>query len=155
MNTQLTLVMTAVLVGGTIAAMQAQSKKLERSALPPAVEKTVAAESHGATIRGFSTEVEDGKRVYEAKLTVNGHARVLEIDEQGNLLETEDEVSLASVPPAVQAGLMKAARRGTIEKVETLTKKGQLVAYEADVKTGAKRSEVQVGPDGKKLARPE
>jgi hypothetical protein len=56
--------------------------------LPPAVEKTVVANSQGATIRGSSTEVEDGKRVYEAALTVNGHARTLEIDEQGNLLET-------------------------------------------------------------------
>jgi hypothetical protein len=65
------------------------------------------------------------------------------------------EVSLAAVPPAVTAGLIKAVGKGTIEKVETLTKKGQLVAYEADVKTGTKRSEVQVGPDGKKLARPE
>jgi uncharacterized membrane protein YkoI len=123
--------------------------------LPPAVEKTVVANSQGATIRGFSTEVEDGKRVYEAALTVNGHARTLEIDEQGHLIETEDEVSLASVPPAVKAGLMKAAKKGTIQKVETLTKNGTLVAYEADVKTGTKRSEVQMGPDGKKLAHPE
>jgi uncharacterized membrane protein YkoI len=155
MNTQRAFAVTAVLIGGTCAAMQAQSKKLERSALPSAVEKTVVAESHGATIRGFSTEVEDGKRVYEAKLTVNGHARTLEIDEQGNLLETEDEVSLASVTPAVKAGLLKAANKGAIEKVETLTKKGKLVAYEADVKTGTRRSEVQVGPDGKTLAHPE
>jgi hypothetical protein len=30
-----------------------------------------------------------------------------------------------------------------------------LVAYEAAVKTGMKKSEIQVGPDGKKLAHPE
>ena len=150
------LTMTAVLVGVmTCSIVQAQSKKIERGALPPAVEKTVAAESKGATIQGFSTEVEDGKRVYEAALTVNGHARVLEIDEQGNLLAIEDEISLASVPPAVKAALTKAAGKGTIEKVETLTKKGKVVAYEADVKTGTKRSEIQVGPDGNKLAHPE
>ena len=156
MNVHSTLAMTALLVGVvTCSVGHAQSKKLERSELPPAVEKTVAAESKGATIKGFSTEVEGGKRLYEAALTVDGHARGLEIDEQGHLLETEDEVSLASVPPAVKAGLTKAAGKGTIEKVETLTKKGKLVAYEADVKTGTKRSEVQVGPDGKKLAHPE
>jgi hypothetical protein len=156
MNLPSKLAMTVLLAGGvTCSVVQGQSKKLERRELPPAVEKTVAAESKGATIRGFSTEVEDGKRVYEAALTVDGHARVLGIDEQGNLLETEDEVSLASVPPAVKAGLTKAAGKGTIEKVETLTKKGKLVAYEADVKTGTKRSEIQVGPDGKRLAHPE
>jgi uncharacterized membrane protein YkoI len=135
--------------------VQAQSKKIARAELPPAVEKTVTAESQGATIQGFSTEVEDGKRIYEATLTVNGHARVLGIDARGNLLETEDEVSLASVPPAVKASLMKIAGKGTIVKVETLTKKGKLVAYEADVKTGATHSEIQVGPDGKQLTHPE
>jgi hypothetical protein len=156
MKSHSTLAMTALLVGVvTCSVVQAQSKKVERSQLPPAVEKTVVAESKGAAIRGFSTEVEDGKRVYEAALTIDGHARVLEIDEQGNLLETEDEVSLASVPPAVKAALTKTAGKGTITKVETLTKKGKLVAYEADVKTGTKRSEIQVGPDGKKLAHPE
>jgi hypothetical protein len=35
--------------------------------------------------------------------------------------------------------------------VESLTKKGKLVAYEAKVNTGGKKSEVQVGPDGKPL----
>ena len=156
MNLHRRLAITAPLVIGLICSVvQAQSKKLERAELPHAVETTLAAESQGATIRGLSTEVEDGKRVYEATLMVNGHARVLGIDAQGNLLEIEDEVSLASVPPAVKIGLMKVAGKGTIEKVETLTKKGKLVAYEADVKTGVKRSEIQVGPDGRKLAHPE
>ena len=35
-------------------ASSAQEKKIKRSDLPPAVEKTVAAESTGATIKGFS-----------------------------------------------------------------------------------------------------
>ena len=86
------LTMTTLLAGAlTCSGVHAQAKKLQRAELPPAVEKTVAQESKGATIQGFSTEVEDGKRIYEATLTVNGHARVLGIDEQGNLLETEDE----------------------------------------------------------------
>lgn len=90
------------------------------------MEKTVAEQSKGTTIRGFSTEVEDGKKIYEAALTVNGHARAISIDEQGNLLEVEDEVSMASLPPVVKAALTKAAGAGTIEKVEALTKKGKL-----------------------------
>ena len=32
---------------------------------------------------------------------------------------------------------------------------GKLVAYEAHVNTNGKKSEVQVGPDGKALAHPE
>jgi hypothetical protein len=56
---------------------------------------------------------------------------------------------------AVQYALKKRAGNGTIGKIESLTKRGKLVAYEAHVKTGAKRSEIQVGPNGEKLAHPE
>jgi hypothetical protein len=55
----------------------------------------------------------------------------------------------------VKDGLIKAAGSGTVGKIESITKNGKLVAYEAVVKTGTKRSEIQVGPDGKKLAHPE
>ena len=77
------------------------------------------------------------------------------MDAQGNIVEIEEEVDMAKLPAAVKDGLTKAAGKGTIGKVESLTKKGKLVAYEAVVKTGTKSSEVQVGPDGKKLAHPE
>lgn len=50
---------------------QGQERKLKRSELPPAVEKTVAAESRGATIQGFSTEVEGGRRLYEVELKID------------------------------------------------------------------------------------
>jgi hypothetical protein len=40
-------------------------------------------------------------------------------------------------------------------RVESLTKAGKIVAYEADVKNGSKHSEVQVGPNGNKLAHEE
>lgn len=41
------------------------------------------------------------------------------------------------------------------EEVESLSKNGRLVAYEAVVQAGTKQHEVRVGPDGKKLAHPE
>jgi len=77
------------------------------------------------------------------------------MDAQGNVVEVEEEVDMASLLPAVKDGLTKAAGKGTITKVETLSKKGKLVAYEAVVKTGSKESEIQVGLDGKKLVHPE
>ena len=77
------------------------------------------------------------------------------MDAQGNILEIEEEVALASLPAGVQAGLTRAAGSGTIGKIESLTKEGKLVAYEADVQSGKKRREIQVGPQGQKLAHPE
>ena len=151
--------LTALLITGAAAAaasgVQAQEKKIQRKDLPAAVEKTVARESEGATVKGFSTEIEKGKRLYEAELVVDGHGKDISIDASGNVLEIEEEVAIDALPAEVKAALLKAAGSGTIDKVEWLTKKGALVAYEADVTTGKKHSEIQVGPGGKKLARPQ
>ena len=48
-------------------------------------------------------------------------------------------------------GLQAKAGKGKLVKVESIVKHGKLVAYEAQVMTDGKRSEVQVGPDGKPL----
>jgi len=45
----------------SVASSVAQEKKIKRSDLPAAVEKTVAAQSQRATIRGFSEERENGQ----------------------------------------------------------------------------------------------
>jgi len=139
----------------TLSIAHAQEKKIRREQLPPAVEKTVATESDGATIKGFATEVENGRRLYEVELIVNGRHKDVSMDRHGAILEVEEEVSIDSLPAAVQDALKKAAGSGTIEMVESLTKNGKLVAYEGHVKRGTKRSEIQVGPNGDKLKRPE
>jgi uncharacterized membrane protein YkoI len=129
----------------------AQEKKIKRSDLPPAVEKTVAAQSTGATIRGFSTENENGQTIYEAELTVNGHSKDISMTADGAIVEIEEQVSLDSLPAEVKAGLQAKAGNGKILKVESLTKKDKVVAYEAKVETNGKKTEIQVGPDGKPL----
>ena len=129
----------------------AQEKKINRSDLPPAVEKTVAAQSAGATIRGFSTEKENGQTLYEAEMTVNGHSKDVSMTADGSVVEIEEQVALDSLSPEVKAGLLAKAGKGKILKVESLTKKDKLVAYEAKIETDGKKSEIQVGPDGKPL----
>jgi hypothetical protein len=51
----------------------------------------------------------------------------------------------------VRDGLQAWAGKAKIVKVESVTKKGKVVAYEAQVLNGGKRSEVQVGPNGRPL----
>lgn len=147
--------LSVVMVLTICSIVAAQEKKLTRAQLPPAVEKTVARESQGATVNGFATEIENGKRLYEVELTVDGRSKDISMDKSGNIVEVEEEVTMDSLPAAVQEGLRKAAGAGTIGKIESLTKGGKLVAYEGHVKTGAKRSEIQVGPNGEKLAHPQ
>jgi len=129
----------------------AQEKKIQRADLPSAVEKTVAAQTQGATIKGFSQEKENGQTLYEAETTVNGHSKDITIDANGALVEIEEQVALDSLPSTVKAGLQAKAGEGKIVKVESLTKHDKIVAYEAKVQTAGKKTEIQVGPDGKPL----
>jgi hypothetical protein len=130
---------------------QEQEKKIARSDLPPAVEKTLAEQSKNAEIRGFSEEKENGQTFYEAELIVNGHSKDVLVDVNGTMVEVEEQVPIESLPPAVREGLQAKAGSGKLIKVEKLTKKDKLVAYEAKVLTNGKKSEVQVGPEGKPL----
>jgi hypothetical protein len=133
----------------------AQEKRIKRSELPPAVEKTVAAQSAGATIKGFSQEKENGVTYYEAEMIVNGHTKDISMLASGEIAEVEEQVELDALPAAVKAGLLAKAGKGRITKVESITKHGKLVAYEAQVHRNGKHSEIQVGPDGKPLTHEE
>jgi len=142
-------------VSFSVAQAQETEKKISRAQLPSEVEKTVARESEGATIKGFASETENGQQFYEASLIVNGHTKDILMDPHGAVVEVEEQVTMDSLPTVVQDALKKMAGSGKITVIESLTKNGQLVAYEAHVKHGKKRSEIQVGPNGEKLKRPE
>jgi uncharacterized membrane protein YkoI len=143
--------MTTTTLCGVQLKAQENEKKINRSNLPAAVEKTVAAQSAGATIKGFNEEKENGQTLYEAELQVSGHSKDILIDKTGNIVEIEEQVDFASLPVAVQSGLQAKAGNGKLGTVVSLTKQDKLVAYEAKVTNGSKHSEVQVGPDGKPL----
>jgi hypothetical protein len=51
----------------------------------------------------------------------------------------------------VKVTLDAKAGKGKITKIESITKHNKLVAYEAQVMTNGKHSEIQVGPDGAPL----
>ena len=133
------------------ATIAAQEKKIKRSDLPPAVEKTMAAQSEGARLRGFSEEQENGQTYYEAKLLVGDHKKDILIDANGAIVEVEEEVAADTLPQEVRDGLNARAAGGKLLKIESITKHDKLVAYEAKVLNGGKKTEVEVGPDGKPL----
>jgi uncharacterized membrane protein YkoI len=96
-------------------------------------------QSKGATIRGFNEETENGQTTYEVEMVVNGHIKDVQMDANGVVIEVEEEVSMEALPAEIKAGLQAKAGKGKITKVESLTKKGKLVAYEAQVMTDGKK----------------
>jgi uncharacterized membrane protein YkoI len=129
----------------------AAEKRISKADLPTPVQKTADQQAKGGTVRGYSKELENGKVEYEVQAIVNGHDLDIAIAPDGTLIEIEEQVSIDTLSPNIRSGLSAAAANGKITKVESLTKHGKIVAYEAQVMTAGKRSEVQVGPDGNGL----
>ena len=144
----------AIVISGALAA-GGQEKKIESSSLPAVVRKTVQEQSRGAIIKGYSVDVEHGRKVYEAEMVLDGHSKDIEIAQDGTLNEIEEEIAWAQLPARVRTALSAKAAASRIVKVEALTKGGKLVAYEAATITGSRKGEIQVGPQGEGLMHEE
>jgi len=128
---------------------QDSEQRVKMKDLPQAVQKTVQEQSKGAKVKGFSKEIEHGQTYYEVEMKVNGHGKDVLIDPNGAVVEIEEEVALASLAPDVRVTIEQNADKGKVLKVEAITKNNALVAYEAVVQKGGKKSEIKVNPDGK------
>src|SRR5260370_35524132 len=107
------LALALVLAVTTFAQEKAEKeeKHLKKSGLPAAVQKSADEQSQGATVKGYATEMENGKRVYEVELTANGHGKDVTIAADGTVLEIEEEVSwIASQPHGLKDCKIEPAR---------------------------------------------
>jgi len=139
-----TALISTLLIGG--AAALASERKIAMKDLPPAVQQAIKHQG-GATVRGLAKEVDKGKTLYEAELTVNGHSKDIMFDEQGTMVSVEEESALDQIPPAARTAIEKATGSGKVSAVEKLTEGGH-VFYEAQVTNGGKTSEVKVDASG-------
>lgn len=142
----LTLFFAVCLVPASLA--QETEKRVRMKDLPAPVQATVKEVSKGATLRGLAMETENGKTYYEAELMVKGHSKDVTIDPDGKIVTIEEQVTMASLPAAAKAEILKQAGKGKILLVESITENNSIVAYEAHVKTAGKISEVKVDPNG-------
>lgn len=131
---------------------QDSEKPVKMKDLPKPVQMTVKEQSKGATVRGMSKETEDGNTYYEVELKVKGHKKDVLIDTTGKVVETEEEVAVASIPAVVKAEIDRHVGAGRIVMVESISKNNVVVAYEAHIKTGKKYTEVKVGSDGQLIS---
>ncbi len=126
----------------------AEEAKVNVQDLPAAVQTAVKAQTNGATILGASKEREHGLMTYEVETKLDGKGRDLTFDENGSLLEVEQEVNLDSIPRPAREAIQKKVAGRTIKKVESVTR-GSRTGYEADVKTpDGGNQEVAVNADG-------
>jgi hypothetical protein len=125
----------------------AGEKPIRFEDMPTPVRRAVLLEIHSAIIDSCSSETVNGKTIYEVELRTSNGKRDLSYDAAGNLIEVEDQIPLATVPPAALKGLKKQAAGGTIRSVESV-KRGNITTYEAVVVHNGKRREVAVDANG-------
>jgi len=111
MKTMFTAVAMSALVAALVLAQDSE-KKVKMQDLPAAVQKAVKDYSKDAKIRALATEMDKGKTVYEAELTVGGHSKDVTFDADGQVLSVEEQTTLASIPAPARAAIQAAAGKG-------------------------------------------
>lgn len=138
-----------IVVGLWVCSAFGQETKIQFKDLPTPVQATAKAQSKGATVKGYSKEIEKGKTEYEVQLLVDGNKRDVSISPDGKVLETEDVVAFSSVPKQAQEAIKQEAKGAKIEKVE-MVKTDQPTVYEALVRQNGKKHEIRVLENGDK-----
>ncbi len=145
----LTVLLAIAALGGSAVAQEKKAKSLQLKDLPAAVQKTMQANLNGGEIKNIVKEKENGVEQYEVESLLNGKTRDFNVDLKGNLLVIEEATTIDAIPAAAKASILKKVADGKLGTVETFTKTGQPMMYEAayEDKQG-KKHEVLVSSDG-------
>src|SRR5215813_13693944 len=87
-------------------------QKIKFEDMPASVQAAVKDQSKGATVRGYTKEVEHGKTFYEAELTVDGRAKDISFDASGKIVSIEQETAIGDVPGPAREAIQKAVGTG-------------------------------------------
>jgi hypothetical protein len=119
------------------------------STLPDAVQqRSKSFLETGTTLHGCVRDVSAGKTTYEVELLTSHGSKDVTFSPTGDVLEIEEQVDAAALPPSVAAAFAKASSGGKLGKVESLTRQGQLIGYESTVVRDGKHRELAFRPDG-------
>ncbi|MCX6134606.1 MAG: PepSY-like domain-containing protein [Ignavibacteriales bacterium] len=139
--------MAFVFVAG-MTCVSAQEKKLKPKQLPAAVQAAFQKAYPAAKIKGASSEVENGKTIYEVESVDGTINRDLLYSEDGSVLEIEETIALKALPDEVSKALKAETGKGKVQKAEKLTK-GGTIQYEFVISSGKNTREVVIDPSGK------
>lgn len=101
-----------------------------------------------AVIKNVAEEKENGKTTWEVESTDGGLARDLIYNPDGTVVEFEEVVTAASLPPAVTAALKAKYPKATITKAEKLFK-GKTITYEMAIAGAGAAKSIEITPEGK------
>jgi hypothetical protein len=143
-----TAALLATLIAATAHVAALAETHVPCNTLPAAVLRQAKIEARDATIRGCVKDKENGKLTYEVETLKGGKSTDILLDDSGSVLELEQQVEVASLPPAVSDAIAKAANGGKVGKVESVTRGGAIASYETTITTKGRRREIAFSPQG-------
>ena len=127
------------------AAMGAVAQQpIDRSALPPAVQKAVEANSQGATITAITTGTSYGKQVYEVQMTANGQPKNIEIASDGTLNGVMKDVAQKSLGSNIENAVISRVAGASITRVQSITRNSRVTGYKISTTKDGKPGEVHL-----------
>lgn len=157
--TLLGLTLTGILCASSFAARA--DSKVKPEDVPAPVKSAVAEKYAGAEQKGWETETEGGKTVYEVKLVRGKEHLEVSVTPEGKIASEETELDYAKVPEAVKTAFRASAYgKWKVHKAERILEGGDegKVSYELAVEEPGKgkgkgkgRAEVVFDPAGKIL----
>lgn len=147
----LTMMMATLALAAGARPASAQAADSERTIpaarVPQAVRNAFRRAFPNAIVRRYSTEVENGKTIYEVESREGGMRRDLDISAEGQILEVETPVSAAQLPAAVRTA---AERGGAHIQAAELVVAGHDTTYELRIQ--GRRGELKLRPNGQPAA---
>jgi hypothetical protein len=133
----------AVLAASPLAA---QERTVAASRVPAVVREAFRRAWPAATVVKYSTEMENGRMIYEVESREGAVHRDLNIAADGTILETETQLTPAQLPAAVRAAAeINGARINVAEMVVV----GRDTTYEVTIR--GRRGEVKLTKEGRPI----
>jgi hypothetical protein len=146
----ISIALLAFLFVAATTCVSAQEKNLKPKQLPVAVLSAFQKAYPAARIKGASSEVEDGKTIYEVESVEGTINRDLLYAEDGSVVEIEETIALKALPDEVSKALKAETGKGKVQKAEKLTK-GETIQYEFVISSGKNKREILIDLSGKIL----
>ena len=124
---------------------EASERALRAAEVPAPVRAAFQHAYPHATVRGYSTEVENGRRIYEVESREGSVGRDVSFGADGSVLEVEETVAMTQLPAAVRDAITRQAAGAAVTRAERVVAAGD-TTYEFKIR--GRRGEVKLKADG-------
>ena len=144
----ISMVAVAGLLAGTT--VRADEEDIPLDKIPTKVRDAVKAKFPAAVFVSASKEIEDGKVLYEVKITNNKQTIEVTAGEDGKIVEIETQISPGDLPKVVTDAVARKYGPVNYLKAEDI-QKGDQKYFEVLIAHAGRKTEVQLDKDGKIL----